>query len=225
MLGVLTADFFISYASADRAWAEWIAWQLEDRSYSTVIQAWDFRPGHNFVLEMQSAATHCERTIAVLSPSFLESRFAAAEWASAFAVDPSGEQRPLIPVRVRDCDPHGLLGQIVYLDLVGRSEISASEALLDGVRVDPVGPRRPQKQRHSTASRSDAPAFPGGTAVVEQQTRPLPSVRGRIDPLALWIKMMIGGKVTAGEAIRSMVEEAYGPDHRYARAVRRALRD
>jgi hypothetical protein len=22
------ADFFVSYTSADRAWAEWIAWQL-----------------------------------------------------------------------------------------------------------------------------------------------------------------------------------------------------
>ena len=24
-----SADFFVSYTSADRAWAEWIAWQLE----------------------------------------------------------------------------------------------------------------------------------------------------------------------------------------------------
>ena len=23
------ADFFVSYTSADRSWAEWIAWQLE----------------------------------------------------------------------------------------------------------------------------------------------------------------------------------------------------
>jgi hypothetical protein len=26
-------DFFISYTSADRAWAEWIAWQLEAEGY------------------------------------------------------------------------------------------------------------------------------------------------------------------------------------------------
>jgi hypothetical protein len=45
-------DFFISYAKADQPWAEWIAWKLEDAGYSTVIQAWDFRPGANFVLEM-----------------------------------------------------------------------------------------------------------------------------------------------------------------------------
>jgi hypothetical protein len=25
----MAADFFVSYTNADRAWAEWIAWQLE----------------------------------------------------------------------------------------------------------------------------------------------------------------------------------------------------
>lgn len=29
---VQAADFFVSYTSADRAWAEWIAWQLETRA-------------------------------------------------------------------------------------------------------------------------------------------------------------------------------------------------
>jgi hypothetical protein len=38
-------DFFISYTQADRAWAEWIAWQLEEARYTTVLQAWDFAPG------------------------------------------------------------------------------------------------------------------------------------------------------------------------------------
>lgn len=27
-------DFFISYNSADRTWAEWIAWQLEEAGYT-----------------------------------------------------------------------------------------------------------------------------------------------------------------------------------------------
>jgi len=57
-------DFFISYNAADRAWAEWIAWQLEDSGYTTVLQAWDFRPGANFVLAMQHVA-QAERTIAI----------------------------------------------------------------------------------------------------------------------------------------------------------------
>jgi hypothetical protein len=46
-------DFFISYTSTDRPWAEWIAWQLEHVGFSVVIPAWDFHPGGNFVLDMQ----------------------------------------------------------------------------------------------------------------------------------------------------------------------------
>ena len=53
-------DFFISYNRADKAWAEWIAWQLEAAGYTLFIQAWDFRPGHNFVLGMDRAATRAE---------------------------------------------------------------------------------------------------------------------------------------------------------------------
>ena len=29
--------FYISYNSADRQWAEWIAWQLEEAGYTTVL--------------------------------------------------------------------------------------------------------------------------------------------------------------------------------------------
>src|SRR5829696_4725671 len=47
---VAAADFFISYTGADQAWAEWIAEQLEAAGYTTLLQAWDFRPGENFVL-------------------------------------------------------------------------------------------------------------------------------------------------------------------------------
>src|SRR6516164_2949187 len=110
-------DFFISYTKADQGWAEWIAWKLEEASYSTVIQAWDFRAGSNFVLEMQRAATEANRTIAVLSQKYLESSFTASEWAAAFAQDPQGRKQKLVPVRVAPCDPTGMLAPIVYLDL------------------------------------------------------------------------------------------------------------
>jgi hypothetical protein len=59
-------DFFISYNKADRTWAEWIAWQLEEAGYSVVIQAWDFRPGSNFVLDMQRGLVEAEDRAAVL---------------------------------------------------------------------------------------------------------------------------------------------------------------
>lgn len=72
-------DFFISYTGSDRQWAEWIAWQLEEAGYTLFIQAWDFRPGSNFVAEMERATTRAERTLLVLSPAYLLSDFAFSE--------------------------------------------------------------------------------------------------------------------------------------------------
>lgn len=127
-------DFFISYNQADKGWAEWIAWQLEAAGFQVVIQAWDFRQGGNFVLDMQRAVEEARRTIVVLSPDFLASKFTAPEWAAAFAQDPTGRTGQLLPVRVRECRPRGLLAQIVYIDLVGlNNRAEARQQLLKGV--------------------------------------------------------------------------------------------
>ena len=126
-------DFFISYNRNDRDWAEWIAWALEEADYSVVIQAWDFRPGSNFVLEMQAAMTQTERTIAVLSDSYLSTAYTQPEWAAAFARDPKGDRRRLIPVRVADCRLIGIWETCVYVDLVGLAEADARAALLTAV--------------------------------------------------------------------------------------------
>ena len=111
-------DFFISYTSRDSTWAEWIAFELEAAGYSTVIQAWDSRPGTNFVSMMNDATKETERTIAVLSAAYLESEFGFTEWAAAFRRDPAGKEGRVLPVRIEECDIEGLLGPIVYIDLV-----------------------------------------------------------------------------------------------------------
>jgi tetratricopeptide (TPR) repeat protein len=128
------ADFFVSYTSADRAWAEWIAWQLQQAGSSVVLQAWDMVAGRDFVHEMQKATATAKRTIAVLSPAYLGSQFGEAEWRIAFASDPSGEQGLLVPVRVADFTPKGLLATRIYIDLVGKDRQAAHTALWDGLK-------------------------------------------------------------------------------------------
>src|SRR5215211_986363 len=127
-------DFFISYTQADRPWAEWIAWHLEQAGFSTVIQSWDFQPGGNWVARMHQETATAMRTIAVLSPAYLRSRFGQAEWQAAFIQDPTGEGSKLVPIRVEICEPEGLLAGISYIDLVGLNAVRAREALLLGVR-------------------------------------------------------------------------------------------
>jgi tetratricopeptide (TPR) repeat protein len=161
-------DFFISYNKADRAWAEWIAWQLEEVGYSTEIQAWDFRPGSNFVLEMHRAVQGAERTVAVLSTDYLQALYTQPEWAAAFAQDPTGGEQKLLPVQVQECALKGLLGQVIYIDLVGREENAARDELLKGVSSDrakpEIPPSFPGAFPHSLPER---PPFPGASASAE----------------------------------------------------------
>lgn len=133
-------DFFISYNRADITWAEWIAWELEEAGYATIVQAWDFRPGFNFAVRMDQALKEAERVVAVLSPEYLAAKFTHPEWAAAFGKDPQGEKGLLLPVRVKDCDVGGLLPQIVHIDLVGLEEATARRKLLDGVKTERAKP-------------------------------------------------------------------------------------
>lgn len=148
-------DFFVSYNRNDKTWAEWIALTLTKAGFTLAIQSWDFRPGSNFVLQMQQATVECNRTLAVLSPDWLASVFTQPEWAAAFALDPTGAARKLIPVRVQACEPPGLLRTIVYCDLVGLAEDDAKEELLRAVSETP--PPRPS-----------AVPFPGAVSAAQQ---------------------------------------------------------
>jgi TIR domain len=77
-------EFFVSYTGADQASAEWIAWELEQTGYTTVLQAWDFVAGSNFADAMDRALKAARHLIAILSPAYLRSRFGKAEWLNAF---------------------------------------------------------------------------------------------------------------------------------------------
>jgi hypothetical protein len=132
--------FFISYTRSDQQWAEWIAMQLEQAGYTLFIQAWDFRPGSNFVAEMDKATKCAERTLLVLSPAYLVSDYAFTEWAVAFRHDPKGAQKQLLPVRIQPCEVEGLLGPVVYIDLVQLDEKQARERLLAGVHQERAKP-------------------------------------------------------------------------------------
>jgi TIR domain len=50
-------DFCVSYTSADRAWAAWIAWQLEAEGCTVIVQTWDFAAGRDWAHEMHDATS------------------------------------------------------------------------------------------------------------------------------------------------------------------------
>ncbi len=163
-------DFFVSYNSRDKEWAEWIAFSLESLGYTTIIQSWDFDAGGDFVLEMQKATLESDKTIAVLSSHYLEAEYTQAEWSAAFARDPTGKDRSLVPIRVGECKPSGLLKTRIYIDLVGLSEeqaLSTLETLISGSRKKPATIEFPSSyvstENNSTSELPYRTAYPGSS--------------------------------------------------------------
>jgi hypothetical protein len=154
-------DFFVSYTQADRAWAEWIAWVLEEDGRRVLVQAWDFVPGTNWIQGMQAGTRDAARTIAVLSPGYLESVYGGAEWQAAWAQDPDGTGRKLLVVRVEDCDRRGLLGGVVGVDVFGIAEAAATARLRSMISAAISGRAKP----------ATAPGFPGAGRAMPREPR------------------------------------------------------
>ncbi|MER6049564.1 toll/interleukin-1 receptor domain-containing protein, partial [Streptomyces sp. NPDC001793] len=123
-------DFFISYSPADEQWASWIAWTLEEAGYRTVIQAWDFVAGTNFIDFMDRGVSDSVAVIAVLSGHYGRSTYGRMEWQAALRAEPEEPERKLLTVRVEDIPIEGLLATITYVDLVGVADAEVARSLL-----------------------------------------------------------------------------------------------
>ena len=77
-------DFFVSYASVDRAWAEWVAWQLTEAGYAVELDVWDWAAGQNFMTAISDALARCDRVLALFSAAYFDrSRYTTEEWTAA----------------------------------------------------------------------------------------------------------------------------------------------
>ncbi|GII65739.1 hypothetical protein Skr01_58240 [Sphaerisporangium krabiense] len=146
-------DIFVSYSPADEGWASWIAWQLEAAGYRTMLQAWDFVPGTNFVDFMDRGVSEAGLIVAVLSRNYLGSRFGRQEWLTAFRADPDNPGNRLVTIRIEDCPLEGLLSTITWVDMVGVTDAAEARSLLLG------------RIRHTLAGRAKPAEEPGFPAV------------------------------------------------------------
>ncbi|MFD4457927.1 TIR domain-containing protein [Nocardia sp. NPDC058480] len=148
-LGRAREFFFISYSPADERWATWVAWQLETAGFRTLIQAWDFVPGTNFIDFMDRGVRDSAIVIAILSDSYLSSYYGTMEWQAAIRTD----EHKLLPVRVADCALEGLLATRTYLDLLNVASAETARNIL----LDRVG-----HMRDGRAKPVRGPEFPAG---------------------------------------------------------------
>ena len=169
-MGAERVDFFISHAGADRAWAEWVAWQLMDAGYSVELDVWDWAAGHNFITAMSDALDRCDRVVALFSAAYFDrARYTAEEWSTALLHVPGTDRGRLVPVRVEEVPADkipAVLRPLVYRDVFGQEEAQARRALLEAV----AGPRRPDQRpvfpRHG-GRRAAVNGYPSQASVLE----------------------------------------------------------
>jgi hypothetical protein len=90
-------DFFISHAGRDTAWAEWLAWQLQQAGYSVELDVWDWAPARTSWPACRGAAAGGPAAGGV-HRGLLRLRVRRAELRAAFAQSRRGGR--IVPVLV-----------------------------------------------------------------------------------------------------------------------------
>jgi TIR domain-containing protein/tetratricopeptide repeat protein len=121
-------DFFVSHAGRDTAWAEWLAWQLQQAGYSVELDVWDWAPGEDFVTRMSAALERANRLLAVCTNAYFTSAFGGAELRAAFTA-PAGAAGRILPVLVEPVTLPPLYAPLIHVDLTGLDEAAAAARL------------------------------------------------------------------------------------------------
>ena len=126
--------FFISFNSADRTKAHWIAWTLKEAGHEVAVHDWEIPAGGNAPLWMNTKLAWADRLIAVISPDYVPARYSPIEWTSQIWNDPDGTKGSVIPVIVRPTSNiPPLLHDLSRIDLTNCSEAEATDRLIKGV--------------------------------------------------------------------------------------------
>src|SRR5262245_48074125 len=96
-------DFFISFNSADLAYAEAINAALKAAGFTTYFHPTDLEPGGHIALWMDNALMNSRQMLALCSPEYFAGGavYSEAERYARFWQDTRGEKFKLIPVELR----------------------------------------------------------------------------------------------------------------------------
>jgi hypothetical protein len=206
-------DFFVSHAGSDRAWAEWVAWQLTEAGYSVELDVWDWATGQNFVTAISDALDRCDRIVALFSAAYFDrSRYTTNEWASSLLHVPGADDDRLVPVRVEEVPATqmpAVLRPLLFRDLFGMDEEQARRALLAAV-ASPVRPdRQPGFPGHAAADDrgghgESGPRLPGSPPRVWNVPARNPGFTGRDGLLVAVRERLLSGDRAVVQALHGM---------------------
>jgi tetratricopeptide (TPR) repeat protein len=191
----------VSYTSSDRAWAQWIGWQLQEAGHEPFIHDWEIGAGENIAGWMEQCFKEADRLIGIFSDAYCDAKYSQSERWAAYWKDPRGRTGFLIPIEVRDVSnwPE-LVSPLKRLSLVGLSESEASAELTaflqpaNSPTVKPVFPGISVSPPTSVARFTDGseplgaipPTFPALASINREPTAvvmpPIAASRADLDP-------------------------------------------
>lgn len=108
---------FLSYAQADRGFADRVADALRLAGNKVWFDAWALAPGDSITDRIQKALTTSDFLVVLLSPRSVNSDWVQTELNAALARELKDRAIILIPAMLEDCEIPPLLADIQYVDL------------------------------------------------------------------------------------------------------------
>jgi hypothetical protein len=136
-----------------------LSWQLQDRGYRVRFEPWDVVAGSHVAQWRHETLAAARHVVPVLSRAYLDAPEIVSQWSAAIGRGPGPR---LLPVKIDDCRPGGLLGDVHAVDLTGLGEDACREALFAG--FDAVGRGHARPENPPPFPGPPSPSFPGPAA-------------------------------------------------------------
>jgi len=108
---------FISYSRKDNDWVQKsLVPKLKETNLKIFHDESDIKGGESWASGVENAIKNSEYTIIVLTPDYLNSKWASFENLLVKCVDPVDRQKRVIPILLRECDPPLRIKNLACLD-------------------------------------------------------------------------------------------------------------
>jgi tetratricopeptide (TPR) repeat protein len=121
-------DFFISFNSADLAYAQAIDAALKAEGFTTFFHPNDLPDGGNIIIWMDEALMNSAQTLALFSPDYTKDKavYSKIERYASLWQDPGSDERKLIPILLHETTFTPLIAPLKRIDVTGMARDEAA---------------------------------------------------------------------------------------------------
>lgn len=189
-------DIFISYSTANQAWAESALQLFESQGFSCWMAPRDIRPGSTWAAEIVHGISNSRLMLLLLSSASNQSRQVAREVQLA-----DSSRLRIVPVLLEPVQPEGdfvyFISNTQWLTAIGGTAADHSATLLSAVK-EAIGSAPPPTAKTASPPRSSPPvSTPTGLPDISQYRLPAPSPSLSKYPL-FWVLLIVAILLLAG---------------------------